>query len=75
MMILVAPDLRRRGYGHLIIESLVEVMRGRGCVSLQAIVDEKHLASVMTFSKAGFARVGETSKDGFIAFVRSLGGC
>lgn len=65
--ITVAPEVRDRGYGKLILEAGCLLMRDH---QLNAIIHAKNARSISLFSGLGFAEDGKASSKDFLIFTR-----
>lgn len=54
----VLPELRRRGYGRLLVHALVELARDSGMTSATLEVRESNLAARSLYAEYGFYEVG-----------------
>lgn len=54
----VAPEKRRKGYGRMMMERLVEIAKSRGAKSMFLEVRPSNLSALMLYEKMGFNEVG-----------------
>lgn len=74
MAVLARPDMRRKGYGHRIVEAVLSEARQSGVRTVNGYIESDNTVCARTLAKAGFSQASGPDEDGFFTYTVELAG-
>ena len=74
LAILTRPDMRRKGYGRRIVETVLGEARQAGVKTINGYIESDNTACGRTLARAGFGMASGPDEDGFFTYTIELAG-